>query len=617
MPGLAGIASGPRASEQTKQRLLQMESAMPRNPSWIRHGSIADAGDHAVVAFARDDEHGPMVVTSGSTVLAMDGELYGVSTVGQQQADFLLRRFLESGADGFRELEGRFVATVWCDATKKLTVLTDKFASKPIYYRQQDGEFAVCTSINALRSIGGDSESLNRDGVVQFFTFGHLWNDDTFYESIKAAGAASCIVFDSSSGSITVKQYWRPGKGGTGVRTSRDLGRLTDTFARAVAEQSGETEGLGVALSGGLDARTMLAFVDTDAVRPACISLGMEGSLDQRSARQLAEMAGCPFHSFILGEGFLDDFRSHLSRMVELTDGHYISQCIVMPTFPLYQSLGIRVLLRGHVGELLHMHKAYNFSVDSSFSAIRSSGQLEQWLWERLQSFLTTGVPEQLLRGIDTVEFSDSGRQSLRRALDETAHFEHPLDRASQLFLDQRTRRETAMSLVKFNSVVDTRLPYLDSRFIEATFATDPELRTAESIQAHMLRVRRPEFLRPANSNTGAPVGVSQLRRTLSYWRMRVLAKLGVKGYQPYERLGLWLRRELRPVVEEILLDPVCLDRGLLNPDCVRSVVRRHLASESNHTFLLMAMMIVELGMRGQVGSSSRQGCLSNTRFQD
>ena len=98
---------------------------------------------------------------------------------------------------------------------------------------------------------------------------------------------------------------------------------------------------------------------------------------------------------------------------------------------------------------------------------------------------------------------------------------------------------------------------------------------------------------------------------------MRVLAKLGVKGYQPYERLGLWLKRELRPVVEETLLDPVCLDRGLLNPDCVRNVVRRHLASEANHTFLLMAMMIVELGMRSRVGNESNQGGLSNTRFQN
>ncbi len=79
---------------------------------------------------------------------------------------------------------------------------------------------------------------------------------------------------------------------------------------------------------------------------------------------------------------------------------------------------------------------------------------------------------------------------------------------------------------------------------------------------------------------------------------MRVFAKLGVPGYQPYERLGLWLKRELGGTVKDILLDDQCLDRGLFNPQCVRGVVDRHLNSQANHTFLLMAMMIMELGMR-------------------
>ena len=50
--------------------------------------------------------------------------------------------------------------------------------------------------------------------------------------------------------------------------------------------------------------------------------------------------------------------------MVRLTDGHYLSQCIVMPTLPVYRDLGVQVLLRGHAGELMHMTKAYNFSLD-------------------------------------------------------------------------------------------------------------------------------------------------------------------------------------------------------------------------------------------------------------
>jgi hypothetical protein len=88
------------------------------------------------------------------------------------------------------------------------------------------------------------------------------------------------------------------------------------------------------------------------------------------------------------------------------------------------------------------------------------------------------------------------------------------------------------------------------------------------------------------------------LQKAFAYQRMRVLAKLGVRGYQPYERLGLWLRRELKPIVERILLSEECLQRGVFEPDAVRNVIRRHSSGQCNHTFLLMAMMILETGFR-------------------
>jgi asparagine synthase (glutamine-hydrolysing) len=76
---------------------------------------------------------------------------------------------------------------------------------------------------------------------------------------------------------------------------------------------------------------------------------------------------------------------------------------------------------------------------------------------------------------------------------------------------------------------------------------------------------------------------------------MRVFAKLGVAGYQPYERLGLWLARELKPLVHSTILSERFLDRGLFDADRVRRAVAQHESRERNHTFLLMGMLIVEL----------------------
>jgi asparagine synthase (glutamine-hydrolysing) len=246
----------------------------------------------------------------------------------------------------------------------------------------------------------------------------------------------------------------------------------------------------------------------------------------------------------------------------------------------------------------MHMTKAYNFSLDGAALALGDEAGLFDWLWRHLQAFMLDGTGGRLFAPACRGEVEALARASLHDALAETAGTEPPVHRIWQTFLNQRLRRETALSLVEFDSVVETRLPYLDNELVEELFAAPPGLKLGEAIQAHTLRRHRPEFLKVVNVNTGTVVGAGRLRRSVCNFRRRVLAKLGVKGYQPYERLGLWLRRELRPLVERLLLSDRCLGRGVFDPDGLRAVVDGHMSRRANHTYLLLALMIFETGQQ-------------------
>jgi hypothetical protein len=52
------------------------------------------------------------------------------------------------------------------------------------------------------------------------------------------------------------------------------------------------------------------------------------------------------------------------------------------------------------------------------------------------------------------------------------------------------------------------------------------------------------------------------------------------------------------PQVRRVLLSDQCLYRGIFVPDTVKQVVERHLGDQRNHTYLIMAMMIYEVGQR-------------------
>jgi asparagine synthetase B (glutamine-hydrolysing) len=323
----------------------------------------------------------------------------------------------------------------------------------------------------------------------------------------------------------------------------------------------------------------------------------------------MARLTHRTHHQYMLGEGFLESFEEHLRHMVRLTDGHYLSQCIVMPTLKAYRELGIRVLLRGHAGELMHMRKAYNFSLDKTALALRDENELEDWLFRRLQAYLLEGAGADLFSPPHRHAIQELARASLRDGLRESEGLQPLVHRIWHMFLSQRLRRETAMSLVKFGSVVETRLPLLDNELVEALFAAPPELKMDETIQAHILRRRRPELLDVINVNTGAKMNAGSVGRLVGGLRQRIFAKLGVRGFQPYERLGLWLRRELRPLVSTLLLADETLERGVFDPSTIRKVVHAHFQGK-NHTFLLLALMTFEMGQRELLGSGDKAPAL-------
>src|SRR3990172_312235 len=254
---------------------------------------------------------------------------------------------------------------------------------KPLYYAKLPGRLRFASEIKALVADPEVSRQLNPRGLAQFFTYGQFLGDDTFLQAVRILPGAGWLTYDVREDRLTVDRYWRlePASVAPGTSEREFLDRLGDALKRAVDRRVENTDGLGLSLSGGLDARTILAAIDHERVTVTSVSMGVEGSVDHRSAARLASLTNRRHHRHVLNSEFLSDFETHLRQMVHLTDGQYLSQCIIMPTLPVYRELGIKVLLRGHAGELLHMDKAYAFSLDPEALALGDEAGLEAWLF--------------------------------------------------------------------------------------------------------------------------------------------------------------------------------------------------------------------------------------------
>ncbi|MCE9552281.1 MAG: hypothetical protein K8T91_02755 [Planctomycetes bacterium] len=558
----------------------------------------------------------PVASSDRQHTAVLAGELYDVEAIcsrlnrssearGVSHAELLLDGYLRFGQDFLRELNGMFVAAIWSAERQSLTMISDRFGMKPLYYVNRPGRLTAAAEIKALLLDQDVPRGEDLNGMAQFFSFGHLYGDSTMRESVRVLPPASILTYDAREDRIAIQRYWalpteQSGRYASASEGETLLTEIDEAFVQAVNRTTAGTSHLGVALSGGLDARSLLAVIDCQHTPLKTISMGVPGSLDHRSAAQAAALCGCQHYEYKLDGSVCDNdtYRQNLQRVVHLSDGQYLDQAIVMPMLPTIQSLGMQVMLRGHAGELMHMNKAYNFSLDAAAWEIRDEAGLEAWLMSRLSGWMLDNVPEPLLCRATPTEIRELAQNTLRSCLAESAGVDPLLHRIWHLFIRQRLARETSVSLAMINSVAETRVPILDAKLIELLLLAPPQLKVGETIQTFILRRHRPKLLGVINANTGAPMGSSALRQRLATLQMKVLGKLGVAGYQPYERLGLWLRQELRPMVSDILLDDRCLSRGVFVPDTVRTVVRRHWNNEANHTYLLMAMIIYEMGQR-------------------
>jgi asparagine synthase (glutamine-hydrolysing) len=616
MPGIYGIVSNsPRLSLAAEAAEM---SQRLKHHSWYKEEHHINTGNRLALGRVSlgfvNAAVQPVASDDGSLLVVMEGEIYdyeeqwralsaaGRVFRGHSHAELLLHGYQQAGTRFFRNLHGAFAAAIWDGRQRRLILTNDRFGMKGLYYSQLPGRLLFASEIKALLVDAELSRRTNPRGIAQFFTFGQLFGEDTLWEDVLLLPSAGWLTYSLDDERISLERYWKPEVRPviTNGRTEQALlDDIDESFQRAVDRRTRGSEWLGLSLSGGLDARTILGVIDPQ--RPvATVCMGMEGSLDHRSAEEMARLANRPHRRSVLNTRFLASFEEHLRKDVYLTDGHFLCSCIVMPTLPLYRELGIQVLLRGHAGELMHMDKAYNFSLDAQALSLKGTDDLQGWLFQRLKTYthLEAGGGASLFTPTYRTQIDELARASLRSCLEESEGVEPPVQRVAHLFLSQRLRRETAMSMMEFGSLVETRLPYLDNDLIDLLLSAPPELKLGDRIQSHILRRRRPDFLNVVNANTGARMGAGHLTQSLSKFRMKVLAKLGVRGYQPYERLGLWLREDLRQLVERLLLGDRFFDRGIFDPTAVKTVVDGHLNRGRNHTYLLLSLMTYEVGQR-------------------
>lgn len=212
----------------------------------------------------------------------------------------IARVYREGGIQAVESLSGNFVILLHDRGARKLFLTTDRWGMVPAFRLQGgSGQLLYGSHPDAVADAGGESRNWDLTSFAEFVLAGRLSAPFTYYERIKALPVASTTTLSFTEGGGVVEQtrvYFRLDHQ---PQTEQHFEELAEQFAAAFRDAVSkrtlpELGGAAVALSGGLDSRTVLGAA-ANAKELVTFSCYDSENREFRIARSIAHEAGSEF----------------------------------------------------------------------------------------------------------------------------------------------------------------------------------------------------------------------------------------------------------------------------------------------------------------------------------
>ncbi len=618
MCGIAGqIASRPPHLEPALHTLVH------RGPD-DEGLQIFRAGDwHGALGFRRlaildltPTGHQPMSNEDGTVSVIFNGEIYnrpelraalegqGHRFRGTSDTECLVHGYEAWGDAVLEHLRGMFALAVWDARRERLLLARDRIGIKPLYYCLDRGGIAFASEMKALFALGAPRE-LDPASVAEYLRYLYVPPPATFYRSIRQLPPAHLLVWEK--GAVRVQRYWDLARVEPVRRRATELREVVRaTLEEAVRLHLASDVPLGTFLSGGADSSTiaaMAAKLSPTRLKTLTLVFGEKAYDEAAYARAVAAKYQTEHTEIAVQANLVET----LPAMLDAFDEPFGN-----PTALLLYLLAretrrhVTVALAGDGGD--EMFLGY-----PRYQGI--------WLADHLRR-IPPGLRRIALRPL-AGRLSDSleGRHVFRRAREFLESAELAPEAAYQRWVAYRSL-DQALDLLhpdlRRPAAAEARRDFLWQAFADAPEDAAPGRAAFVDVQsflpnnvlaysdrmsmAHSLEIRVP-FCDHKVAELAASIPASQrmpsgrlkalLRSSVAdLWPDVVRRRRDKVGLNP--PLGVWLRRDLAPLVEETLSPAALGQSGLLDPAAVGALLAEHRLGRRDRSLEVWSLIVLE-----------------------
>ena len=479
------------------------------------------------------------------------------------------------------DLNGLFSGLVIDRVQRRAVLFNDRYGMERIYVHETADAVYFASEAKALLRAVPETRALDERGTAQLLAFGCTLDGHTLFRNVKLLEGGS--IWSFAGGDSRRSRYFVPEAWESRPVLSEDAfeEEFGSTFQRILPRYLGSGEGVGLALTGGLDTRMIMACLPDLAKPPVTYTFsGQQRTLDERIAARVAAVRDLQHHILRLGPDFLLDYGRLVDRTVYITDGCF-----------------------GATGT----HEVYLNAKARQLAPVRVTGNFGSEVLRSMSTFKPIRLSGKLVSGDFTAQVASAEEEAQRRPV-------HPVTFAAFHEIPWSLYGSVAAG----RSQTTFRTPYLDTDVVALAYQAPVASRRSPNAALRLIRDRNSELARiPTDRGlTAAGPGVRSAasrmvadmtfkldyldKEGLPHWLMPAdpalgaLSRIGLLGWHKYLPFRHWFRHELSRHVQEVLTDRTMSRLGVLNASLLPTIVRDHIAGRRNYVREIGAALTLE-----------------------
>ena len=590
MCGIAGFI-GNRSNQELflKNAVQHLQSRGPDGQGILNLGWAGLA--HTRLALIDLGEGGRQPRTSEYVSIAFNGEIYnwkvlrkdletrGAKFDSDSDTEVLLKYIIQFGLpETLSKVRGIFAFALLEEKTKKITLVRDRFGTKPLYYSISNGSLTFGSEISVLEA----ALSVSKESLEEYLTFQNFTGSKTLFRNIHLLEPGVTLEFNLSSPNPVFTKWTDVTQLQENTNDYQENLETTESlFVTSITRNLSADVPIGTFLSGGIDSGLIAIFASKQEKSINSFSIGFEvsqlapefNSLDELPAAQaLAKQLGINSFDMILGES---DMWNSLSTVASALEEPRVGQ-----SYPNYYASGIaakrnKAVMAGTGGD--EFFGGYPWRYGAALNGLTSKKEQISSLYELWHRLLPPTDLSSIL-GVNEIDHEFEICKIIESILEKNSVNEQSYTVRDLMYFDMKVFLHGLLVVedkLSMHHGLEVRVPFLDEDLVNFAL-TLPE--------SHLLR-------RKINSDSQLE-GKILLRDIMK--KMDVGFHHGVKkGFTGPDEIWFRDRAKVAKIIgrEALIWD-------FLHREKTQNLIELHFQGKKNLRLLLWSLVQLELTLR-------------------